>query len=126
MKELSKEDWKNLSEHYRKLSDIYMIAYEQAIEPTLNLSAFMGVIVEMQSELEQFKIKNKNHPKIQDSQKRISFLMSLVDKFSILNDRYIQLKYMLRDKECERVVLYNKNLKLTAELEAINKAFNAA
>lgn len=124
MKDLTKEEYKQLSEGYQALSDIYLMHYEDMLKPSQDILGLMGLIVQMQSDLYEFKIKNKDHKKIQERQSRIDFLMAIADRFSVIHDRNRQFQFSLKKMAADVSKLTKENDLLKQQLESINKAWN--
>lgn len=112
--------------HYWNLSEVYLSAYQNNIEPSFKIMQAMGVIVELESDLILFeKSKGKTEKSI-NQQRRIDILKKAVDAFSVVSDRNLQFNYVMgslyennRLQTLKIAELENELNKLKALLEAL-------
>lgn len=110
-----------VEQYYMELSEIYMIAYQNNIEPATVIMQAMGVIVEMESDLLLFLQGKPQTEKTKRQQTRLDILKKAVNQFSIVSERNLQFRMVagkLRNKIDEQAETIND---LQAEIIKLNK-----
>ena len=78
--------------HYWELSEIYVTAYQDNIQPVTKIMQAMGVIVEMESDLLLFLKGKQPTEKTKRQQGRLDILKDAVNQFSIVSERNLQFR----------------------------------
>lgn len=107
--------------HYWELSEIYLSAYQNNIEPNIKIMEAMGVIVEMESDLVVFEKTKGQTDKSKYQLERIQVIKNAIDAFSVVSGRNLQFNMVMtnlyRDNEAKSL----KITELEAEIIKLNK-----
>lgn len=110
--------------HYWELSEVYLQAYQDVTAPSVLSMMMQGVVVEMQSDLEEFLQKdpdnyNQNKKKVDKQQNRINILKKGIDSFSVLADRNFQFKEVMRKYQKRQAELEEENAELKKQIDVL-------
>ena len=112
--------------HYWELSEVYLSAYQDNVEPNIKIMQAMGVIVEMESDLVVFEKTKGQTEKSKAQIDRLSILKSSIDAFTIVSQRNLQFNMVMtnlyRDNESKSLKiaeLENEIIKLNKNLEGL-------
>ena len=100
--------------YYWELSEVYLSQYYDSVEPSLKIMAAMGVIVEMESDLAEYHLKNKESEKSIKQKDRLNILRSSIDALSLSGERNLQFKRVLSN-------LYNTNQTMKIKVEEMTR-----
>lgn len=94
-------------------------------EPILIINEFQNVLMEMQSELIEFRRKNPNSPKIEAAQNRISRLLSVQKEFDHIWSRSMYFESKLARLELVLDETMNQLHEAKKEIAKLNKTLEA-
>lgn len=103
---------KQLSNHYKTLSEVYLTRYEDLLSPHTDILTAKGILIEMESELIFFTKKQGHNEKSKKSQERISLLSEIMDKFLKVSSTNFQLRIM-----CNKLLSEIEQIKKSAQAE---------
>lgn len=103
-----------LEEKYKKLSEVYLAKYEDQKDRHVKMMVAKGILVEMQSDLVFFHLKNAETEKSKYQQERINILMNTIDEFASIHAFNFQVNMVLGD-------FYRENEALKYQVQELNK-----
>lgn len=80
---------------YLKLSEVYLSRYEDQKDRHVKMLLAKGILVEMESDLAFFHLKNPRTDKSDNQLLRLNMLRDLVDEFSAIHSFNFQINIML-------------------------------
>lgn len=109
---------------YIELSEIYLAKYEDQEQRHLKMMMAKGILVEMESDLVFFHMKNEKTEKSEHQQNRLDLLKSAIDEFSAIHAFNFQVKMVLSKFYAENNALKAENEKLKKQIESHLEALN--
>ena len=107
--------------HYWELSEVYLAAYQDNLEPHFKIMQAMGVIVEMESDLIKFEKSKGETEKSKSQRERLSILKLAVDAFSIASERNLQFNHVMSSLYKDNQSKALKIVELEEEIFSLNK-----
>jgi len=108
-------------EYYKAISEVYLLELQNHIEPSEKILIAMGVIVQMNSDLVSYLLKNKSTEKSKAQSKRLEVLMEVMNYFSVIADRNLQMKGVVKRFFAEHKKLEDVIVEKDRQIEILNK-----
>lgn len=104
--------------YYWELYEVYFDVYEKHIERDLKIMTAKGVLVEMESDLTAFHLKNKETEKSKAQNERLKILNSAVDVFANLSSANVHYKMSMNK-------IFEQNKTLQQDKEDMREEINS-
>ena len=98
-----------LEQKYKKLSEVYLSRYEDQKDRHIKMMIAKGVLVDMESDLVFFHVKNTPTDRSILQQERLDILRNIIDEFASIHAFNFQVNMVLGD-------FYRENTQLKAEV----------
>lgn len=118
-------NYKKLYEYYKSEADVFAMFYDDELKYARAVLTFAGVIASMISDSLSYELKHGKNEKIKPLNDRIEILRMIYSDIRGIEEKNVQLRFVLASKNKRMQELVDENTLLKAELQAVEKSFKA-